>query len=222
MLFGGVTVAARKVSGPPDLNSAIWLADLRPEVVEQGWRELAIDRSVAGGLIRLGDATYLRGIGTHAPATLVYAIPPESHTFRALIGIDQAAGEGGSAVLEVLLDGEPAHRTPVLTAAGGAHELVIDVRGRRQIKFEVDTAGDGRASDHLDLALARFMKDVPRDVPSRDDPSEESSGEPTVLECVELGTFQVGEELSREQDRAHLPELRENASFVPLFEEPGP
>lgn len=217
MLFGGVTIAARNVSRPLDIDSAIWLADFRPEVAEQGWKELAIDRSVAGELIRLGDRTYLRGIGTHAPATLVYAIPPESHTFRALIGIDQAAGDRGSAVLEVLLDGKPAHRTPVLTAAQGPSELVIDVRGRRQITFEVDTAGDGRASDHLDLALARFMKDAPRDVPS-----EGSSGEPTVLESVELGTFQVGEESAREQDRAHLPELRKDASFVPLFEEPGP
>ncbi len=99
---------------------------------------------------------------------------------------------------------------------------MIDVRGRRQITFEVDAAGDGRASDHLDLALARFMKDVPRDVPSRDLPSEVSSGETAVLESVELGTFQIGEEFAREQDRAHLPKLRKDASLVPLFEEPGP
>jgi Gpi18-like mannosyltransferase len=227
MLFCGVTIAARTVSRPHDPEPVIWLADLYPEVAEQGWKELTIDRSVGGELIRLGDTTYLRGIGTHAPATIVYAIPPDAHVFSALVGIDEAAGDRGSSVLEVLLDGELAHRTSVLTGSQGPSEIAIDVHGRRQITLAVDTAGDGQASDHLDLALARFVKNAPGDVPSREVPprnvpSGDRSGEPTVLESVELGTFQVGEEFAREQDRAHLPELRKDASLVPLFEEPGP
>ena len=227
MLSCGVTMAARTVSRPHDPEPVIWLADLYPEVAEQGWKELTIDRSVGGELIRLGDTTYLRGIGTHAPATIVYAIPPDAHMFSALVGIDEAAGDRGSAVLEVLLDGELAHRTSVLTGSQGPSEIAIDVHGHRQITLAVDTAGDGQASDHLDLALARFVKNAPGDVPSREVPprnvpSGDRSGEPTVLESVELGTFQVGEEFAREQDRAHLPELRKDASLVPLFEEPGP
>lgn len=195
-LLGGVAISDRSAPRPSEAEPVTWLSDLYPEVAEQGWRELTFDRSVGGGLIRLGDATYLRGLGTHAPARLAYAVPPDAHTFRALVGIDEVA-ERGSAVLEVLLDGEPAFRTPVLTASQDPAEIEIDVRGRRQITLVVDPTDDGQKSDHVDLALARFVIGAPRDIPSRDVPAEGGSGEATVLESVELGTFQVGQELSR-------------------------
>lgn len=206
-----ISIASARIPRSASPDDVIWLADMDPEVAEQGWKELALDRSVSGGLLRMGNVTYLRGIGTHAPATLVYAVPPDCDAFHAIVGIDAMAAERGTSILQIRLDGGVSYRTPVLTARSGPLDLQIDVRDRKWMTLELETAGDGKESDHVDLAMARFVQD-----------SGDRSGESAVLERVELGTLQVRKELACEQDRAHLPELGENAPRVPLLQETGP
>lgn len=152
----GVWVAARLVPAPPEAATSRWLADLSPISVRQGWGELAPDRAVSGAPLVLGDTLYLHGIGTHAPATLIYAVPARSVHFEALAGIDAGAG-GGSAEVIVELDGFEVHRTGRLTPNSPPALIRIDLTRGRTLALRIDPTGDGNRNDHVDLVLARFV-----------------------------------------------------------------
>jgi Gpi18-like mannosyltransferase len=151
-----VYAATRDAAPPSTSTQTVYLSDLPPRAVEQGWKTLARDRSVSGGMIEMAGRIYLRGLGTHAPARLVYAVPDDTTRFRALAGIDAAAGRQGSAVVRVELDGNTLFTSEPLV--GGAPPVAIDVevRGGRLLTIRVDAGPDGRRADHVNLALARF------------------------------------------------------------------
>lgn len=136
---------------------SLWLSEMTPERAQQEWGHLRRDRAVSGAPLEIDGTFFLRGLGTHAPATLVYAIPPDARTFAAVIGVDRAGGEGGSVTVTIEVDGEPAYRSPVLTARDDAEVVRIDVAGAERLTIEVDETPDGGRSDHVDLALARFV-----------------------------------------------------------------
>jgi len=134
----------------------IWLADLEPRAAQQGWRSLGRDKAADGGVLRIGARFYLQGIGTHAPAKLVYEAPPGAHVFEAIAGIDQAGSPGGSAIVRIEVDGDLRYESPVLTCASGPAGVRVPMAGARTLTILVDPTSDGQRSDHVDLALARF------------------------------------------------------------------
>ncbi|MBL8878798.1 MAG: NPCBM/NEW2 domain-containing protein [Phycisphaerales bacterium] len=171
--FRGLTVAAvivvaamgvwmRQVmagaAGAPTPTDAAYLSDMIPLESRQGWKTLATDTSVAGGLIRLGGDIYLRGIGTHAPARIVYDIPKGAGELRMLAGIDSVTGAGGSAFVAVELDDRRVFRSARLIGGGPPAEIAIAVEQARRVTIIVEDGGDGRKADHVDLALARFVR----------------------------------------------------------------
>ena len=62
---------------------AVYLSDLKPAEYRQTpfldlpWPYRA-DRNVTGGMLRRGGRLYLKGLGVHSAARLVYAINPQS------------------------------------------------------------------------------------------------------------------------------------------------
>lgn len=137
--------------------ATVWLSALAPQSVAQGWKQLGRDHSVSGGAMRIADAYYLRGLGTHAPAQLVFGIPPGMARFETVAGIDHAAAGLGSAVVRILLDGREAAVTPLLTGDGAPASLSVALGQARELKIVIDPGQDGRRSDHVNLALARFV-----------------------------------------------------------------
>ena len=133
-----------------------WLSDLEPRDVAQGWGEPARNRSVAGGPLRIGSRFYLRGLGTHAPARLVYDVPEGSRVFEATLGIDRTGDGGGTAVVRIEVDGRASYESTVLTANSTPLHIAVPVHRARALTLSIDATRDGQRSDHVDLALARF------------------------------------------------------------------
>src|SRR5690606_6189567 len=135
--------------------------------VFQGWGELGADKTVDGNRIRLDGRTYAGGVGTHAPARILYEIPQGYAWFEAVVGVDDETGGQGTAVASVLLDGRPVFETPELRGGGSAAIARIPLEGARQIQLEASTTGDGQRFDHVSWADARFL---PSDMASNERP----------------------------------------------------
>lgn len=104
-----------------------YLSDLNPIEVEQrfpaeftyevdvwGYKR---DRNVAGGLLRLGDETFAKGLGVHSYCKLTYRVDKAYAKFKATVGLDESVrylGEPGfgGVVFRVLVDGKPAPEYP--------------------------------------------------------------------------------------------------------------
>lgn len=154
-LVGGLAFAWSRAPVVATDRRTVWLSSLTPKEAKQGYKTLMLDREVDGGWLRFGDTVYMRGLGTHAAAKLVYEIPPEAEIFEALVGIDASTGTQGSALLRIELDDEPAYSSDRLLGKAAAVTARIRVRGHKVMTLIVDPIEDNK-SDHVDLALARF------------------------------------------------------------------
>lgn len=154
------TLPAESALSARELGDVVFLGDLAPTHSEQGWGELRVDRSVAGGPIRIGGMTYLRGLGTHAPSRIEFRIPDGYDTFEAVVGIDASQSAAGSVVVRVEVDGVERFRSSLLR--GGAEPLTVQVPigvGRTLSLFS-DATNDGDTSDHVNWAFARLLRTV--------------------------------------------------------------
>lgn len=139
---------------------SLYLADLKPVSVKQGWGQMRLNKSVDGNALRIGDETFSRGIGTHAVSEIVYdLIGLSARRFVALVGIDREIGEPqGSCAFQVFVDGKRRFDSGVLTLADGVLGVDVDVTGAKQIRLVVTDGGDGINYDHADWAEAGFVK----------------------------------------------------------------
>lgn len=139
------------------VRSDLSLASLTPESVEQGWGDLASDRSVDGNVMRMQGKRYTRGVGTHVPSRIVFAIPDGFGQFEAIVGIDDETGGRGSATVSVLLDGKRAFESDILTGGGEPAVVRVQLGGARQITLVAEPTEDGQRFDHVNWADARFL-----------------------------------------------------------------
>ena len=139
-------------------DNVVYLSSLDPESVQQGWGELMLDRTVEGGPIRIGSSIYQRGLGTHTPLTLEYAIPEGYDAFEAYVGIDYDADGNGSAIIAVDLDGREVFKSAIITGISDALVLQIPLDGAKRLTLRADPTGDGDKYDHVDWASARFVR----------------------------------------------------------------
>ncbi len=139
-------------------DSVRYLSDLTPVHHRQGWGTLNYDRSVNGGVIRLDDTLHLKGLGTHAPATLTYAVPKGFHTLEAVVGVSGYISSHGSVVVSVSVDGNTVFTSDTLTASGDPVAVAVPVLGATLVTLHVDATPDGNKCDHVDWAGAKFTK----------------------------------------------------------------
>ena len=158
---GAIAFAANRVPPLAQKQWITYLSSLTPKSFRQGWRTPQTDGAVSGGMLRLGDSIYLRGIGTHAPGRLVYTIPPNQLTFHAIAGIDGATSGAGSVLLHIELDGKRVWSSELLTGKSAPIEIEIPLNDAREISLIADATNDGNRSDHVDWALARFESGAP-------------------------------------------------------------
>ena len=69
------------------------LTTLRWHSATSGYGQVQIDKSVVEKPLRLGDQTYVHGIGTHANSIITYLLPGDVTRFRATAGPDTGAVE---------------------------------------------------------------------------------------------------------------------------------
>ena len=136
-------------------TDAIYLSDLEPTVSVQGYGQLTRDAEVDGGPIHVGKRYYSRGVGTHAPATIVYDIPEDVRRFEAVVGVDRAFA--GLVRISVKVDGEIAFRSKRLSNVDDPIEVSIALEGAKRLTLQVDAMGS-KKNDHVDWADARFLR----------------------------------------------------------------
>lgn len=144
--------SSTKVPVPQGTN-VVYLSDLEPTVARNGWRELVQDRSVAGGPLYLSGRYYLKGLGTHAPATVEYAIPTNAESFQAIVEVNRASP--GRVVCRVFVDDVLSWESAELARRDPA-TVELYVAGAETLRLEVDPLRSMR-HDHVDWALARFV-----------------------------------------------------------------
>jgi Gpi18-like mannosyltransferase len=151
-----IGVMAARVPAPTSVADTIYLSNLQPQSVHQAWHSLMLDRAVAGGPLQLGETIYLRGLGTHAPSRIDYAVPAGAMSFRALAGIDHGTGGPGTTIVIVELDGKRVFKSAVLSWQSEPVELNVPVTGAKRLVLRTDPTPDGQRADHVDWVLARF------------------------------------------------------------------
>ncbi len=163
-VVAGVWIAALVAGAPPTEvpEQTVYLSSLTPIRTQQGWGKLATDTSVGHGPIYLGNTYYLRGLGTHAPSRLEYAIPEGLHTFETVVGIDKDTRGRGSVKITVQVDGKGVFTSGKITWESGPVTVRIPVEGASTLVLVADPTADGKRSDHVDWAAARFLRSRPQ------------------------------------------------------------
>src|SRR5690606_30290996 len=100
---------------------AVYLSDLAPAEYEHqpyhaGSWELKADRNVLGEPLRLDGKEYPKGLGLHSRSIVTYDLSGNYESFRATVGVDDAAGSGGSVIFAVEVDGKPVFQSKPQTA----------------------------------------------------------------------------------------------------------
>jgi hypothetical protein len=120
--------------------------------VEQGYGKLEKNQSVWGKPLRIGSRNFLRGIGTHANAKIVYNLDGKFKTFHGFAGSDAATQ--GTITLAIWVDGAKRWETGVMKGGEEPAEFHVPVGNAKTLTLIVTDAGNGIGADHADFADA--------------------------------------------------------------------
>jgi hypothetical protein len=188
----------------------VYLSDLKPSEYHQTpflvlpW-PCCRDRNVTGSLLRAGNRLYLKGLGLHSSARLVYElrgqgsggrgqgsdtrnpkipkspnpqipIPPPPLRFDALIAIDDSTGRQGSVIFRVLVDGQERFASPIVRGGDAPLPVSVDLRGAKKLELLVDYADRADVLDHANWLDARIVLQAERNLAAEDADGTEDKG----------------------------------------------
>ena len=155
---------------------AVYLSDLKPAEYQQtpyldlSW-PYQTDRNVTGGQLRCGGRLYLKGLGVHSAARLVFNLSPlplgegpgvraagAPTRFEADLGIDDSTDGRGSVQFRVLVDGREKFASPIVRGGDAPLPVSVDVTGAEKLELVVDYADRGDVLDHADWLNARLIQ----------------------------------------------------------------
>lgn len=112
-----------------------------------------------GGPLTLGNIPYAHGLGVHAPSDLRYKLAGAcGGYFIADVGVDQAAGNLGSVVFQVFLDGAKVFDSGLMRGGDARKPVLVSIAGKQELQLVVNPGDDGTASDLADWAAARVTR----------------------------------------------------------------
>jgi alpha-galactosidase len=132
------------------------LADLDLTNVTVGWGSPEKNANIIGEPITIAGKSYDRGLGAHANSTLWIDLHGSAKRFTAMVGVTDSAGERGSVVFRVLVDGKKVFESGTMHGGGRPEPVDVDLSGKRQMLLLVSDAGDGVDYDHAVWADARL------------------------------------------------------------------
>jgi hypothetical protein len=143
--------------------------------VTQGWGATGLDRAASapgrpGLALQIAGRRFAKGLGHHAPGTIVLSLDGDYEWFDAQVGL-QPCGGGGSVVFRVVVDGARRFASGVMRPDDLPKEIHLNVAGATELRLEADDAGDGIECDMANWAEARLTRAAP---PAR------TATEPTV------------------------------------------
>jgi hypothetical protein len=147
---------------------ARYLSDLTPvsyrhlPFLQLTW-PLAVDRSVLGGMLRIGSTLYLKGLGMHSPSRVTYELAGDERRFESEVAVDAESGDRGSVVFRIFVDdGDGQWRdgaTSEIVRGGQVPvTIAVELAGAKRISLLVDFADHGDELDHADWLNARLVK----------------------------------------------------------------
>ena len=134
-----------------------------------GWQTARNGQSVMGRPLAIGSITFPAGIGTHAPAEVVYQTGGKYRWLTFHAGISADMTENGSAVVQVWLDGRKAHETEVMRVRQQPRYVCLPIDGVKEARLAATDAGNGIAADNVNFGNIRLS--VGRDKPGEDTPT---------------------------------------------------
>ncbi len=142
----------------------VYLSDLEPARyryvpylgrLRYGWQR---DQAIGGTPLRLRGRRYRKGIGVHSRSELTYTLNGEYRLFRAVVGVDDNTGGGGSVVFRVLVDGQEKFRSEPLTGNSAPATIQIPLDGAKELTLITDFGAFGDVLDHADWADALLIR----------------------------------------------------------------
>ena len=133
------------------------------ESKEQGWGTLGINVAAYGWKqepvpLRIGDKTYERGLGHHAPGQIVIDLDGAYSLFEAEVGVQNQPSGAGSVEFIIYVDEREAFRSGVMQSDSAAKSVRVDVQGADELRLVATDAGDGIICDLADWADARLTR----------------------------------------------------------------
>jgi len=153
---GALPGAAATIPRPVERIDGIYLDTLEPESVSQGWGTLQRNRSVWEKPMTIAGRRFLRGLGTHAPSRIVYALDGRHRRFQSWVGADGATSP--TIAFEVWTDGVKRWESGLMRREDAAKWVDLDISRAKRLELIVTDGGNGVASDHADWANARVVR----------------------------------------------------------------
>ncbi|QJE94356.1 NPCBM/NEW2 domain-containing protein [Luteolibacter luteus] len=117
--------------------------------LSSGWGKPQPGKSISGGTLKVAGKTYDRGIGTHAPSSLLLSLDGKADKFEAMVGIDDyAAADRASVEFKLIGDGKELWASGILKGGRPAVKCEADLSGVRSLQLVVTDGGNGTDSDH--------------------------------------------------------------------------
>jgi alpha-L-fucosidase 2 len=139
-----------------DSPSVTYVELSQATTVSCGWGTAGSNCSVEGKPLRIGEAVFDRGIGTHAPSELLFTLDGKSRWLTFYAGVSADMTERGSVVVQVWLDGQMAYESRALRVKEEPVYVCLPIDGVKQLRVVATDAGDGIAADHLNLGNLRL------------------------------------------------------------------
>jgi len=137
----------------------VYLSDLAWESGRSGWSRTGDglprkNTDIEGNALRLGQRRFRKGIGTHAPSEIVYAVDGKYARFQAVVGPPET---GGTVVFQVFGDDRKLFDSGVMR---NRQSKAVDVpaAGVRRLRLVVTDAGDGYNADSANWGDALLQR----------------------------------------------------------------
>jgi hypothetical protein len=146
---------AARIERPIERIDGVFLDVLTPVSVSQGYGTLQRNQSVWEKPMVIGGKRFPRGLGTHAPSRIVFALDGKYRRFQSWAGAD--GNTTPTITFEVRVDGIKRWASSLMTRETPAAWIDLDITGAKRLELLVGDAGN-LASDHADWALARLLR----------------------------------------------------------------
>ncbi|MBY0754142.1 NPCBM/NEW2 domain-containing protein [Clostridium sardiniense] len=140
-----------------------YLTEYNWKSAKTGWSTVKKDKAVSGNALRLtGDnnkeVTYAKGIGAHAPSTIIYDLTDKNYAyFTSYVGVDRAMyGSVGSVKFEVYVDGEKKFDSGLMNSRDHQKYVEVNINDAKELKLVVTDGGNGNGSDHATWGDAKL------------------------------------------------------------------
>ncbi len=118
----------------------------------QGWGVLGIDCAAhapdkEAEPLRIGDQTYNRGLGDHAPSETVFFLAGQFLTFEVQCGVQLQTQDLGTVVFKVFVDDQEVFNSGVMRQTNPPQQVRVPVKDASELRLVTENAGDGIVCD---------------------------------------------------------------------------